>query len=67
MVVAVLFKAGDHVPIIGGMLLELVGNGAKTSPIHIGATAVNSGVILGFTVIVMLAVLAHCPKVGVNV
>ena len=45
----------------------MVGNGAKVAPEHIGATAVNVGVILGFTVIVKVAVVAHCPAVGVNV
>ena len=40
-------------------LLEVVGSGAKVAPEHIGATAVNVGVILELTVIVIVAVVAH--------
>ena len=53
----VLSKAGVHVPVIP--LLEVVGNGAKVAPEHIGATAVNVGVMLELTVIVSVAVVAH--------
>ena len=48
-------------------LLEVVGNGASVAPEQIGATAVNVGVTFGLTVIVNVAVAAHCPAVGVNV
>jgi hypothetical protein len=48
-------------------LLEVVGNGDKAAPAQIGATAVNVGVMLGFTVMVKVVVVAHCPAVGVNV
>ena len=48
-------------------LLEEVGNGVKVAPEQIGATAVNVGVTFGLTVIVNVAVVAHCPAVGVNV
>jgi hypothetical protein len=48
-------------------LLEVVGSGAKVAPEHIGATAVNVGVMFGLTVIVKVAVIAHCPAVGVKV
>ena len=61
----VLSKAGDHVPVIP--LLEVVGSGISVAPEHIGATAVNVGVTFGLTVIVKVAVVAHCPAVGVNV
>jgi hypothetical protein len=64
-VVAVLFNAGDQVPVIP--LLEVVGNADKVAPEQIGATAVNVGVTFGFTVIVNVAVVAHCPAVGVKV
>ena len=64
-VVAVLSKAGAHVPVIP--LLEVVGNGDKVAPEHIGATAVNVGITVGLTVIVIVAVVAHCPADGVNV
>ena len=48
-------------------LLELVGNGDKVAPEHIGATAVNVGVTFGLTVIVNVVDVAHCPAVGVKV
>ena len=65
MVVAVLSKAGDHEPVIP--LVEVVGNADKVAPEHIGATALNVGVMFGLTVIVNVAVVAHCPAVGVKV
>ena len=61
----VLSKAGDHVPVMP--LFEVVGNGARVAPEQIGATAVNAGVILELTTIVMVAVDAHCPAPGVKV
>jgi len=48
-------------------LVEVVGSAVSVAPEQIGATAVNVGVIFGFTVIVNVAVVAHCPAVGVNV
>ena len=48
-------------------LLEVVGNGDRVAPEHIGATAVNVGVTLGLMVIVNVAVVAHCPAAGVKV
>ena len=60
-----LFSAGDHVPVIP--FSDVVGNGANAAPEHIGATALNVGVTFAFTVIVSVAVIAHCPAVGVNV
>ena len=65
MVVAVLFIAGAHVPLMA--LLEVVGNAAIVSPVQIGGTAVNVGIIPAFTVIDNVVVFAHCPAVGVNV
>ena len=56
-VVAVLFKAGDQLPVIP--LLDVVGSGDKVAPEQIGATAVNVGVVLVLTVIVNVAVVAH--------
>jgi len=64
-VVAVLFKAGDHEPVIP--LLDVVGSADKVAPEQIGATALNVGVIFGLTVMVSVVVVAHCPAVGVNV
>ena len=50
-----LFSAGDQVPVIP--LLEVVGKADKVAPEQIGFTAVNVGVIFGFTVIVKLPVI----------
>jgi len=61
----VLSNAGAQVPVIP--LLEVVGSGASVTPEHIGATAVNVGVTFGLTVMVKVAVIAHCPAVGVKV
>ena len=57
--------AGDHVPVIP--LVEVVGNADKVAPEQIAATCVNVGVTFGFTVIVIVAVVAHNPAVGINV
>jgi hypothetical protein len=38
----VLSKVGDQVPVI--MFIEVVGSGANTSPLQIGAIAANVGV-----------------------
>ena len=65
MVVVVLSKAGDQVPVMP--LLDVVGNAVSVVPEQIGATAVNVGVIFGLTVMVKVVVVAHCPAVGVNV
>jgi len=56
-VVAVLFKAGAQVPVMP--LLEVVGSAVSVAPEQIGATAVNVGVIFGFTTIVNVVVVAH--------
>ena len=64
-VVAVLFNAGDQVPVIP--FVEVVGKAAKVAPEQIGFITANVGTILELTVIVNVAVVAHCPAVGVNV
>ena len=64
-VVVVLFNAGDHVPV--KELFDVVGKAESVPPEQIGATVVKVGVILGLTVIAKVAVVAHCPAVGVNV
>jgi hypothetical protein len=56
-VVAVLFNAGDHVPVMP--LLDVVGRAESAAPEQIGATAVNVGVTLGLTVIVNVVAVAH--------
>ena len=63
--VAVLLSAGLQVPVIP--LFDVVGSALKLAPLHIGATASNSGVTFGFTVIVSVVVVAHCPAAGVKV
>ena len=62
---AVLLSAGDHEPVMP--LFDVVGNAVSVTPEQIGATAVKVGVTFGLTVIVNIAVVAHCPAVGVNV
>lgn len=62
---AVLFKAGDHEPVMP--LLEVVGSADKLAPEQIGATALNVGVTFGLTVVVYVVVVAHWPLLGVNV
>ena len=65
LVVVVLSNAGDQIPVIP--LVEVVGKFAKVPPAQIGATWVNVGTMVGLTVIVMVAVVAHNPAVGVKV
>ena len=48
-------------------MVEVVGRADKVAPEQIGATALNVGVIFGFTAIVKVVVVAHCPAVGVKV
>jgi len=48
-------------------LFDVVGRAVSVVPEQIGATAVNVGVIFGFTTIVKVVVVAHCPAAGVNV
>ena len=47
-------------------LFDVVGRAINVAPEHIGATALNVGVIFGLTVIIKVVVVAHCPAVGVN-
>jgi hypothetical protein len=48
-------------------LVELVGKADKLPPEQIGVTGIKVGVTFGFTVMVKVVVVAHCPAVGVNV
>jgi hypothetical protein len=61
----VLFGAGDQLPVIGGISSE--DRGRYTDPPEHISDRENNGVIFGFTTTVKVAVLAHCPAVGVNV
>ena len=63
--VAVLFKAGDQVPVI--LLSDVVGNAVNTPPEQIAATGLKVGVTAGLTVMLNVVVDAHCPAAGVNV
>jgi hypothetical protein len=47
-------------------LVDVVGN-VKLPPLHIGAMGANSVVTEGVTVTILVAAIAHCPAVGVNV
>ncbi len=55
--VAVLFKAGDQVPVMP--FVEVNGKGLRLAPAHIGATALNTGTTEGLTLIVMVVLTAH--------
>ena len=57
--------AGDQVPVIP--LLDVVGRELIVEPEQNGPTDENVGVTFGVMVIVSVAVVAHCPTVGVNV
>ena len=55
--VAVLFNAGDQVPVIP--LSDVVGSADNVAPEQIAATAVNVGITFGLTVMVSVVVVAH--------
>ena len=57
--------AGFHVPVM--LLVDVVGRIGASAPEQIGAIAVNVGTMVGLTVIVKAAVVAHWPPFGVNV
>jgi hypothetical protein len=59
--------AGLHVPVI--LLVDVVGKAGTVPPEQIARAVpkLNAGVMFGFTVTVNVAVVAHCPAVGVKV
>ena len=61
----VLFNAGAQVPVKPS--IEVVGNGANTSPEQIPAICVNVGINGALTLMVSVAVEAHWPPSGVKV
>ena len=65
--VAVLFNAGDHVPVIGVALVDDVGNGDNVAPEQIGATGLNVGVITAVIVTEVVAVTPGQPPVAATV
>ena len=56
--------AGLQVPLMP--LLEVAGK-PTLPPEQMAGTCVKTGVVALFTVTVMVALVAHCPAVGVNV
>jgi hypothetical protein len=63
--VAVLFNAGDQLPVI--LFKDVVGSADNAAPEQIGPTGLKVGVTGGLTVTVKLAGVAHWPAAGVNV
>ncbi len=61
---AVLFTAGNQLPV--NPFVEVVGS-VIVPPEHIGATVLKVGAVGGLTFTVIVAVVAHCPAVGVKV
>jgi hypothetical protein len=55
-VVAVLFNAGDQVPVIPVVFVEVVGKADKLAPEQMSATCAKVGVTFEFTVMVIVAV-----------
>jgi hypothetical protein len=62
-VVVVLFTAGDQEPVI--LLVEVVGN-ERDAPEQMGPMELKVGAVGGLTLTVKVAVVAHCPAVGVK-
>ena len=56
-----------QVPVIAGIFVELVGKEGGVLFWHNGPMAANVGVTFGFTVMLIVDVVAHCPAVGVKV
>ena len=63
--VEVLMVAGLQVPLIP--LLDVNGRAGAVLFWQSGPIAVNAGIICGSTVMLSVAVVAHCPAAGVNV
>ena len=63
--VAVLFIAGDHDPVMP--FTEVDGKADRKSPTQIGDTWLNCGITLGVTDTVIKAVVAHWPVLGLKV
>ena len=61
-----LSNAGDHVPDIAGVFVEVIGK-VNVVPVHIAGTCVNVVIVFGVTVTVIEAVVAQTPVVGVKV
>ena len=59
--------AGSHVPVIAGVLVELAGNKGASVPLQNAGIVAKVGGVGVVTVVVNVAVVAHCPASGVNV
>ena len=66
-VVAVLFIAGDQLPVIGVALVDDVGSGDNVAPEQIGATALNVGVTTAVIVTGVVAVTPGQPPLAATV
>ena len=66
-VTAVLIVAGLQVPVIAGILVELVGSTGAALFWHSGPIPAKAGVRLLVIVISIVTAVAHCPASGVNV
>ena len=64
-VVAVLFNAGVHTPLIP--FVEIVGNGDNTTPEQIAATGLNVGIITAAIVTDVVAVTPGQPPLAATV
>lgn len=64
-VVFMLSSAGDHIPVMP--FVDVVGSALTASPAQMDPTGVNAGVTFELTVMVIVAVVAHCPASGINV
>ena len=60
-----MFKAGDQVPVMP--FSDVVGKAVSVAPEQTAGTVANVGVMFGLTVMVNVAVVAHCPADGVKV
>ncbi len=60
-----LVSAGDQLPMM--LLIDVVGNGERESPLQICDTALKVGVVGWFTTTVNVVVVAHSAAFGVNV
>ena len=65
LVVVLLTVDGFQIPTIP--LMDVLGKIGALAPLHIGAIAVKIGNIIGLTVMLKVAELAHCPAFGVKV
>ena len=62
-----LIGCGDQVPLIGGVLVLLVGNAGIAAPAQYGPVAAKVGVIFGTITICNVLVVAHTPGLAVGV